>query len=85
MASQMHSAFVFNTLSNPEQHETSGFVFSLPLLRKGTQSIILLPNIKSEQSEAGEIEGDKSFSDLVTMNNACTMQVKIIILFIFDC
>ncbi len=85
MASQMHSAFIFNTVSNPEQHETSGFVFSLPSLRKGMQSIILLPNIKSEQSEAGEIKGDKSFSNFVTMNNVCTMQVKIIILFIFDC
>jgi hypothetical protein len=82
----MHSALVFNTVSNPEQHETSSFVFSLPSLRKGTQSKILRPNIKSEQSEAGEIEGtDKSFSDFVTKNNACTMQVKIIILFIFDC
>jgi hypothetical protein len=81
----MHSALVFNTVSNPEQHETSGFVFSLPSLRKGRQSKILLPNIKSKQSEASEIEGDKSFSDFVTKNNAFTMQVKIIILFIFDC
>ena len=57
----MHLALVFNTVSNPEQHETSGFVFSLPSLIKGTQSKILLSNIKSEQSKAGEIEGDKSF------------------------
>lgn len=84
MATKRQSAFVFNIVSNPEQQEASGFMLSLPLLRKVTQSTIL-SYINSEQLWTCEIDCEKSFSDLVTINDVCRIQIKIIILFIFVC
>ena len=76
----MQSALVLITVSKPEQHESSGIVFSLSSLsRKGAQSTISY--LKPSQSDAGDIDIEAE-NNLVIIKNLKKMQTIINLLVI---